>query len=711
MSAKKNIELIIASNLFEHLSPHHLRRIEKCCEEVSYGKGNLIIRQGDEGDRLYIIKVGEVLVYTIQEDGSELVFSHLAAGRYFGEQALLPHSDGRRNANVRALTDVVLLSLSKSEFVKLLELNPILVQLHNKHGLKQHFNNLEAGNISLIEMLNSQSNLVTSEQPPQAIDQTILKNIHKYVGFLSDEQINALKLIHVKSGDVLFHAGELADCVYYLVNGLIEITLYNNATETMAKEIFQVYTDHLFGELGVLNNKPRLGTAKAIAPSTLIVIPSEIFKDIYLQSPILRAYTTQLFSQYQQNRRGKVAFFTSQSMKKRFLGTVYQLDMGETYIAYKAVDEPLFLISSYPHTMNTTDIIYENDQLYVKLDLLDNKIVRAEVCGDWQDLPNCIVAILDMQHIDPSVREDFLKTGHLSFLAQKEFLQSVEEESPILCECMDISESQITQLIKNEHLSDLQAVMLRCGAGALCGSCQPKILSLLGLSKWYYATLYYSRKFSEQIRVYQIRLNARAILPFIPGQHIILQLHIGSKIIERSYSIISCPTTKDYYEIAIKIKKDGLFTESLFNHSTMPFELKVSKPQGQILFDPNQERPAICFVSGIGVTPAISFARNVVNCHSKRPLCIDYSFSTQEQMIFSAELAKFNTLHNIKVTCREVKKQGRLTAKNIRDIVQQYQHPQIYVCGAESYNLFLQSVLFELGVDEKDIFIERFYYK
>ena len=81
--------------------------------------GTDIVRQGERGDRLYILKEGEAEVSARGEEGQEVEVATLSKNDYFGEIALL--RDVPRTATVRSLSPVELYSLGRPDFQELLK--------------------------------------------------------------------------------------------------------------------------------------------------------------------------------------------------------------------------------------------------------------------------------------------------------------------------------------------------------------------------------------------------------------------------------------------------------------------------------------------------------------------------------------------------------------------------------------------------------------
>ena len=91
----------------------------KKLQTTKYSAGQMVFEQGDAPDRFYIISGGEVEVVRRQRDGREKILALLHPGDYFGEIGLL--TEARRNAAIRAKTDVELLAMNWDDFRRVIE--------------------------------------------------------------------------------------------------------------------------------------------------------------------------------------------------------------------------------------------------------------------------------------------------------------------------------------------------------------------------------------------------------------------------------------------------------------------------------------------------------------------------------------------------------------------------------------------------------------
>ena len=100
--------------LFKELSPSDLTDIAQKMREETFASGADIIRQGEIGDKFYVIAEGAAQIYIDSDTGTRVVAS-IETGGFFGEVALL--KDQPRNATVRASAPVVTYTLSKTDFL------------------------------------------------------------------------------------------------------------------------------------------------------------------------------------------------------------------------------------------------------------------------------------------------------------------------------------------------------------------------------------------------------------------------------------------------------------------------------------------------------------------------------------------------------------------------------------------------------------------
>jgi putative ABC transport system ATP-binding protein len=101
--------------LFAALTPSQLVEVAEKMHREVYPPGATIIRQGEAGERWYLIKEGKVEVRIDDESGSRVVAT-LDSGQFFGETALL--EDKTRNASVITRERVEVYSLSKEDFLE-----------------------------------------------------------------------------------------------------------------------------------------------------------------------------------------------------------------------------------------------------------------------------------------------------------------------------------------------------------------------------------------------------------------------------------------------------------------------------------------------------------------------------------------------------------------------------------------------------------------
>ena len=88
-----------------------------------YQDGEVIVRQGEVGDCMYVIQEGQVEV-VLEKDGEEVRLAVRGEGEFFGEMAIFEREV--RMATVRALGQARVLTIDKKNFLRRIHKDPSL---------------------------------------------------------------------------------------------------------------------------------------------------------------------------------------------------------------------------------------------------------------------------------------------------------------------------------------------------------------------------------------------------------------------------------------------------------------------------------------------------------------------------------------------------------------------------------------------------------
>ncbi len=111
--------ILLQTKALQRIPPANIQAIFMRLQQVNYRQGDVVIKQGDDGDYFYVITRGQCAVTRetpLNKDGIKL--AELVVGDTFGEEALI--SEAKRNATVTMATDGCLMRLGKDDFKKLL---------------------------------------------------------------------------------------------------------------------------------------------------------------------------------------------------------------------------------------------------------------------------------------------------------------------------------------------------------------------------------------------------------------------------------------------------------------------------------------------------------------------------------------------------------------------------------------------------------------
>jgi len=110
------------SPLFTDLPREKLSEVGKVVQKEIVPAHHIVFRQGDPGDKFYVITSGKVRIFRKSEEGVETDLSWLGTGDSFGEMALL--TGKVRSAHAEAVEETHFLVLAKDQFDKVLKKHP-----------------------------------------------------------------------------------------------------------------------------------------------------------------------------------------------------------------------------------------------------------------------------------------------------------------------------------------------------------------------------------------------------------------------------------------------------------------------------------------------------------------------------------------------------------------------------------------------------------
>jgi CRP/FNR family cyclic AMP-dependent transcriptional regulator len=101
-----------------------------------YRKDKIIFRQGDPSDAVFYVQSGKIKTTVVSEEGKEAVVALLGTGDFFGEGCLT--GQPQRLATVSALTECVIVRISKTDITRVIHEEPAFAELFISHLLARN---------------------------------------------------------------------------------------------------------------------------------------------------------------------------------------------------------------------------------------------------------------------------------------------------------------------------------------------------------------------------------------------------------------------------------------------------------------------------------------------------------------------------------------------------------------------------------------------
>jgi CRP-like cAMP-binding protein/ribonuclease BN (tRNA processing enzyme) len=257
-SLLERAELIASNPIFENLSMDTLVRIGEHAVSMPFRKGQDIIRQGEEGDRFYVVSLGKVQV--IVDDSVRAV---LGKGDHFGEISLI--TGKRRNATIRAISDGSVIALDKRAFLEFLRKQPA-VHKRLKTVLK-------------VRPIVSQLTFFQGLSPNQ-------------LARLSIRLTTSIR----RRGDRVIEQDKKGDAFFVLVSGKAIVVVKDRYGQE--RIVARLGAGDVFGEIALLRGIPRTATVRIVSDSAaLFRLKARDFRALMKSIPSLNFYLSRVSSE------------------------------------------------------------------------------------------------------------------------------------------------------------------------------------------------------------------------------------------------------------------------------------------------------------------------------------------------------------------------------------------------------------------------------
>ncbi len=247
---------LAGTELFRDLPRADLEELAGYFEVVEFGADEILIRQGDPGDFMYLILSGCIRVVAVGKNREETLLADLGPGQTAGELALW--TGGPRTATICTAIPSRLAKLTREDFDRFGRNHPKAVRAIDRV-------------ISALLRRGQIASALRSSDLFGNLEPSALREIEA-----------ELEPTLVRSGDTLFSRGECGDALYIVVTGLLEVRGDRDGEPCILAQLGRGET---VGEMAVLDDTERSATVVAIRDSHLAKLSRDGFARLLRKHP------------------------------------------------------------------------------------------------------------------------------------------------------------------------------------------------------------------------------------------------------------------------------------------------------------------------------------------------------------------------------------------------------------------------------------------
>ena len=222
-----------------------------------YRDGEVIIHQGEVGDRMFVIQSGQVEIVRTQ-GATEVRLAVQGEGDFFGEMALVQRET--RSATVRALGQARILTVDQRTFDRRVREDPSLA-----YRILQKMS-------ERLRELNRTVAALRAEHPAHVLSAPARNGGNRQTLRMT-VAADGLDRVY-RTGDVIIRQGQTDDCMYFIQSGQAEVVEERNGKQV---RLAVVSGGDLVGEMAILGGGTRSASVRALAATRVVVLDRSAF--------------------------------------------------------------------------------------------------------------------------------------------------------------------------------------------------------------------------------------------------------------------------------------------------------------------------------------------------------------------------------------------------------------------------------------------------
>lgn len=633
------------SSLFGNDSSAQLSLLCQSARLRSLTVGEILMSEWESATEVFVLLAGRCGFYTQDaEQRLRLMETVDKPGELIGAQAFL---EGRqfRSASVIALDQSSVAVLPGQQFRQLLSASPAAADQLQSRTIRYALNKLGV----LAEELAQQADL--QRAPQGAVRQ-------------------------FPAGTTLYQAGQSADTAWFLLAGEIALT---QADSTQPSETIRAGL--LFGQSDVLAGCPRREHATAVTAVEVLSIDAQVLRSCQQQGGRLGTILTALTSAHQLPQLGTVYRYMAQVEQQPCIVSDYTQPSGSRIRVRYFPQLPL-LEATRQEPATGTITLASPDRSRLLILTSGGCLTGLTVRGEWQQLPLAMSLVLRAGSLADWQQRAFQSTGDL-------LLENAASRTPagaeIICACTNATASMLRSAARSA--SCVEDLTRLTGAGGICGGCRARLPLFLGQMEVSLCRLQREPLAASAIRIRLEAIDNTPLPAAKAGQFIRVEALVDGSWVGRPYTLTDASDTG--YELGVKLEENGFFSNWL-NTAPAGTLVRVLPPQGDVCPAPDDPRPLLYVVAGIGVTPAVAGVRKLAD---RRPVHVLYSYRQATAAACLDELQAAAAAGRISLQRHCTADQGRLDGQTVRRAAETLGAAEVVVCGPGDFNRMVLSTL------------------